>query len=141
MIGVVASFRPPFKSRGNDHSCSFHLVDEDNQTVNCVVFHVYKEKLPKDCTPGDVMCLHRVDVHDFGGRLQVQGKKYSSWMLFRSGDPRMVPITSSESYTLSDTEKQRVKRLKMWASQNNVVTGNFYFKFTLLCNNDIMFVM
>ena len=124
LIGVVTSFRPPSKSLGRDYSCSMSLVDEGGQSVKCVLFNPSEDKLPQDCSSGDVICLHRVNVTEFNDRLQVQGAKFSSWMLFKLSGVGAVPVTNSDSYTLIASDEVRVRQLKRWSSQNIVASGN-----------------
>ena len=115
VFGVVLSFRSPTKSRGRDHSCSVEFVDESELPVKCVLFNIDKTNLPQLCSMGDIICIRRISVSTFNERLQLLASNFSSWILFRKESSKIIPVTSSASYTYTDEDTRRVQQLRDWA--------------------------
>ena len=120
VFGVVKDFRPPTKSRGTDYYLTMTLVDESSteEGIHCNLFNREKNRLPQIQTIGDIVCLHRVYVNEYGGAPQLVSRKYSSAICFdgRVGT-RVVPRTGCVSYTFNQEERERVKQLRKWSQQ------------------------
>ena len=120
VFGVVKDFRPATKSRGTDYYLTMTLVDDSSteEGIHCNLFNREKNRLPHIQTIGDIVCLHRMYVNEYGGAPQLVSKKYSSAICFdgRVGT-RVVPRTGCVSYTFTQEERARVKQLRKWSQQ------------------------
>ncbi len=118
VFGVVVDFKEPFQTRGRDF-CSFvSLVDDTSPTsgIKCTIFNQSREKLPQVKQVGDIVCVHRVNVHKRDETLFLEGAAFTSAMCFdgklgAAGSPR----TGSISYTCGTVEKEAVRQLRVWA--------------------------
>ena len=117
VFGVVKDFQPPMKSRGTDYYVTMTLVDESStkEGIHCNIFNREENRLPHIKNIGDVVCLHRMYVDEYGGAPQLVSRKYSSTICFdgRVGT-KVVPRTGSMSYTFKEEECKRVKQLRKW---------------------------
>ena len=120
VFGVVKDFRPAAKSRGTDYYVTMTVVDESSpeEGINCNIFNRDKKRLPHVQIVGDVVCLHRMFVNQYGGNPQLVSRKYSSTICFdgRVG-AKIVPRTGSVSYTYTSEDCDRVKQLREWSLQ------------------------
>ena len=120
VFGVVKDFRPATKSRGTDYYLTMTLVDESSteEGIHCNLFNRDKNRLPHIQSIGDIVCLHRVYVNEYGGAPQLVSRKYSSAISFdgRVGT-RVVPRTGFVSYTFTQAERERVKQLRKWSQR------------------------
>ena len=120
VIGVVKEFNEPRVTRGTEYCTILTLLDETNPLVGvkCVLFNTEKERLPHVKREGDIICLHRVNTHDYRNVMQIEGPPYSSSLRFSSRIGRkMKPSTGSISFTFTAAERQRVRELRQWLQQ------------------------
>ena len=120
VIGVVKEFNEPRVTRGTEYCTILTLLDETDPLVGvkCVLFNTEKERLPHVKREGDIICLHRVNTHDYRNVMQIEGPPYSSSLRFSSRVGRkMKPCTGSLSYTFTATERRRVRELRQWLQQ------------------------
>lgn len=117
---MVTTFRPPVKSRGKDFFCSLELVDESEKQINCVIFGP-ETTLPQNCPAGTIICLKKIAVEEYQGRVQLSAhSRLSYWALLeekRDGSGLQVAANNDSLVTLSDADKQRGRTLKEWAEQ------------------------
>ena len=122
VFGVVKDFRPPMKSKGTDYYITMTLVDESSteEGVHCNIFNREENRLPHIQNIGDIVCLHRMYVNEYGGAPQLVGKKYSSALCFDGHvGTKVAPRTGSISYTFTQEECERVKQLKKWSQRQD----------------------
>ena len=118
VMGVICLFKPPYKSRGADYTCTAEIVDEESATspFPCIFFNVDINKLPKSCDVGDVLCVRRVEVAEFNQRLQGKCRRYCSWHWWKGegeGEER-PPMISSDGSSWDSTEAKRAAELISW---------------------------
>ena len=130
IIGVVAEFRAPTKSRGNDYSCCIELVDEGEKKLKCLIFNNDSALLPQSCARGDVVLLRRVGVKMFNQSLQAVCPRFGSWITCRKDSREIVPITCKDNFTFTAVEKERVRALREWAARSALCTGMRYIVHT-----------
>ena len=121
VFGVVTLHRPPSKSHGTDFSCTVEIMDETcrGEPLTCVLFHPKIERLPQQCAVGDIICLHRMNMKEYNGRLQGNCLRYGSSATF-DGRPEATvePRSGAGPHVFTEEEKQRVSQLKQWAAAN-----------------------
>lgn len=122
VMGVVALFKPPYKSRGTDFTCTIEIVDEECQTnpVPVIFFNRDMNKLPRSCNIGDVLCVRRVDIAEFNYRLQGKCRSFISWLLWdgqREG--RREPTATSIGVSWDPEEMDRADQLIRWSRSLN----------------------
>ncbi|XP_053376763.1 protection of telomeres protein 1-like [Mercenaria mercenaria] len=146
VYGVVKFFKQPYKSRGSDYCAMVSLVDpsymDPMDKLKCLLFAKEMSKLPL-VKLGQIIRFHRLSISEFAGSLQGQNSPGFSWLLFSGdvGDPVEPVNSSSSSYSITDTDREKVKELRHWASNkdelheklcsfNEVAVGGF---FDLVC--------
>ena len=120
VIGVVKEFNEPRVTRGTEYCSVLTLLDETDPLVGvkCIMFNSKKERLPHVKREGDIICLHRVNTHDYRNVMQIEGPPYSGSLRFSSKVGRkMKPSTGSLSYTFTAIERRRVRELRQWLQQ------------------------
>ena len=125
VICVVKEFNPPTPSRGSDYYSLLTLVDESepDMGLRAVFFNKDSEKLPQVQREGDIVCVHRIGAKTFGGRIQLEGGAYCSIIRFSGETGKKVkPWTGSLTFTLTATEREKVRELRRWARKRRVET-------------------
>lgn len=124
VYGVVKFFKQPYKTRGSDWCTMISVVDPSYSDafdkLKCLLFAREKNKLP-DVKLGDIIRFHRLSISEFAGCLQGQSSPGFSWVLF-SGDVGASVTAlkaSSQTYSITDTDKQKVDELRRWASNKD----------------------
>ena len=120
VFAVVKDFHSPAKSRGTDYYLTMTIVDESSpeEGVHCNIFNRQENRLPHVRSVGDIVCLHRMYVNEYGGEPQLVSRKYSSAICFDGrAETKIVPRTGSVSYTFASEEYDRVKQLREWSLQ------------------------
>lgn len=146
VYGVVKFFKHPYKSRGSDYCTMVSIVDPSYTDpmckLKCLLFAKELSKLPV-VKLGHIIRFHRMSISEYMGSLQGQNSPGFSWLLF-SGDvgAPLEPLkSSSTSYSVTDLDREKVKELRLWASNkdelheklcsfNEVTVGRF---FDILC--------
>lgn len=122
LMGVVALFKPPYKSKGTDFTCTIEIVDEGCNTspIPVIFFNRDINKLPQSCNVGDVLCVRRVDIAEFKSRLQGKCRSFISWLLWdgqREG--RRDPVATSAGASWDPEEMNRADQLIRWSHSLN----------------------
>ncbi|XP_014680290.1 PREDICTED: protection of telomeres protein 1-like, partial [Priapulus caudatus] len=123
--GVVKYYKPPQRSRGSDVHMMLSLVDPsciDAGKLKCSLFCQNEEALPKVTEVGQIVRMHRVktpcvslQISMFNHNVQAQTGVGFACLVFTSGvDTPVVPETGSQTYTLGDADKEKVKQLRRW---------------------------
>lgn len=127
LCGVVKFFKPHYHTRGTDYCASFTIVDPSCpiEGTICIFFHKSREKLPNLSRVGDVVLLRRVRINRFQNAVQALGQFYSAFHIFDGRcDSPLTPKMSSQGASLSDSDRQMVKELRVWASaQEDISPG------------------
>ena len=122
-MGIVTLFRPPYKSKGTDFTCTFEIVDEGcaSSPFPLIFFNRDVNKLPRSCSVGDVLCVRRVDVSEFNQRLQGKCRHFCSWLVWGGGkgEGRREPSRTSDGTTWDPDEKNRADQLIRWSTSLN----------------------
>lgn len=118
VMGVVVLFKPPYKSKGSDYTCTVEIVDEgcEQTPVPIIFFNRDIDKLPKTCNIGNVLCTRRVDIAEFQQRLQGKCRNYCSWLIWdgeREG--RRGPMVTSDGVSWDPDEMARADQLINWS--------------------------
>ena len=125
VMGVAVIFKPPYQSKGRDHTCTVEVVDEGCETspVPLIFFNRDPARLPQSVSVGDVLCVRRVEVGQFNNRLQGKCRAYASWLVWDcqqqargGGGEGGRPTVTSEGASWEAQEVARARQLLDWSS-------------------------
>ncbi len=121
IIAVVSDLSEPAPTRGTDIYCLMRLIDESCPSgIKCISFARSAELLPKVRRCGDILSLHRVYVEEYNHSLQIVCNGFCSTLRFSGHVGRSLrPLTTSVTYTLTKSDKRRVKELRTWYQQGH----------------------
>jgi len=123
IMGVISLFKPPYKSRGADYTCTIEIVDEGCPTspFPCIFFNRDMDKLPQTCSVGDVLCVRRVEVGEFNQRLQGKCRRFCSWLLWDGEkEEEGPPLAHSDGSLWDSGEVKRAAQLIRWNASRNL---------------------
>ena len=118
VMGVVVLFKPPYQSKGRDYTCTMEIVDEGSRenSVPLIFFNRDVQKLPQSCNIGDVVCVRRVDLGEFNGRLQGKCRNHSTWLMWDGQNTgRRPPAVTSDGVSWDPSEMSRAAQLITWS--------------------------
>lgn len=121
VMGVVVLFKPPYQSKGRDYTCTLEIVDEECQRspVPLIFFNRDRNKLPRSCSIGDVVCVRRVDVGEFNYRVQGKCRNHSSWLLWDGNNVgKRGPSLASDGTSWDSVEANRAHQLITWSTSS-----------------------
>ncbi|MCL7031394.1 hypothetical protein MKW94_024429 [Papaver nudicaule] len=135
LIGMVAEFGTPQKSKGTDCFCTLKIMDESYHSHDSTdkrkfyglvvnMFAVSVEGLPRINSVGDIICLSQVlmKTHD-GMTLASYPKKGSSFALFTGKSRSFTSYQSSSNFRLSNL-KNSLSRLRTWMLDFQLDSGS-----------------
>ena len=123
IMGVISLFKPPYKSRGADYTCTIEIVDEGCPTspFPCIFFNRDMDKLPQTCSVGDVLCVRRVEVGEFNQRLQGKCRRFCSWLVWDGEkEEEGPPLAHSDGSSWDSGEVKRAAQLIRWNASRNL---------------------
>lgn len=138
MIGVVTSVNGslpvPSKAKKAHYSCCFELVDESGTKLVCTILDSNEDDLPKSLCCGDVLCLRKVAMELFEGKLAVKTSTDTAWMLFRKQED-FKPSYNFTNISMGPTERGRLADLRDWlAAEAGECHAQFPPPITLVCH-------
>ena len=128
VYGVVKMFKPAWKCRGTDMCSVVFLTDPtvvshaSTEGLECVLFQENILRLPQVHNVGDIVRLHRVKIACYQERLQAKSSRGFAAVVFDRNTE--LPVTermarvSSSTFTLTQTDKDTVQKLKNWCDAN-----------------------
>ncbi|XP_052266849.1 protection of telomeres protein 1-like isoform X2 [Dreissena polymorpha] len=136
VFGVVKFIKPPYKSRGSDYCTMISITDSSmtgmDDKLKCLLFAKEESMLPSPDV-GDIVRFHRLSVSMFRDSLQGQSSPGFAWLVFsgRQKQPVEPKTSSSPTYSFTDSDKDKIRELRSWASKNDE------FKENLCSFNDV----
>eukprot|EP00466_Bigelowiella_natans_P021617 jgi/Bigna1/83968/fgenesh1_pg.119_\ len=117
IVGVVASYTHPRKTRKNDSYIVVSISDRTipNGVINMNIFAAKEEDLPRFHRIGDIFRVHRAKVDLYSGRPSLVYQKFKSSFLCidgREGHSTEPYGFSTENYT--EVDKELVVSMRKW---------------------------
>jgi Telomeric single stranded DNA binding POT1/CDC13/ssDNA-binding domain of telomere protection protein len=110
VMGVVISYKPPFRTKRGEWMTNAIIVDDSLgfvqnriSSVSVNLFSKTRDRLPEFKYAGDILRLHRVKVQKWQDEIQLLGVVYSSYVVGRG------PNLESIEFTFVPTSKQEWK--------------------------------
>lgn len=120
IIGVITTAEAPSaSSKKADYTRHFELVDESWTKLVCTMLESNRDSLPKIPSYGDILCLRKVAIQPFNGRLSIRTSATTTCLLFRKEED-FKPYTNFTPISLGPTEKGRVADLKAWVAKQEI---------------------
>ncbi|XP_063783236.1 protection of telomeres protein 1 isoform X2 [Pseudophryne corroboree] len=115
VYGVVAFFKPPYRSKGTDFCSIVTIVDQSNVKLKCTFFNGNPDALPKIYKIGDIVRFHRLKVQKFNSDFQgISSSGFSALVFDGAIDAPLLPRTSSISYSFTAEDQKTVESLRDW---------------------------
>ena len=140
-MGVVVLFKPPYQSRGRDHTCTLEIVDEGCETtpLPLIFFNRERGRLPRGVHVGDVVCVRRVELGEFNQRLQGKCQAHSSWLIWDcqqgggGGGGGGKPTLTSDGASWESQEIERARQLLTWSVSTRTGRCSLSLSHTTVC--------
>ncbi|XP_015882718.3 protection of telomeres protein 1a isoform X3 [Ziziphus jujuba] len=128
LIGVIAEFDFPKKTKGTDFLCTVKIVDESHQDpgLQVRVFEENEEKLPHIASTGDIIQFNHVVMKTHHGDLfAVFNKKISSFALYDGKDSdNFLPYQVSPKFQRRDLDAKFITGLRKWVVNFQIDGGS-----------------
>eukprot|EP00736_Rhodelphis_marinus_P009627 Rmarinus@m.16072 len=123
LYGVITDYRDPYKSRGQDYTCSIDIRDESvTEPMKINIFRSEARELPRPRAVGDIIRVHRLDIGRYHDKPQGKIAKTDTithWVLFSGSGSDAEPYArSSVKFTLNDADRRRTSELRSWCSSH-----------------------
>ena len=109
VIGVVANFSPPRKTKGTDYVVQITVCDPTRTLAGtgllCLFFHRYAENLPAPVSTGEILIAYNLKIKPYKMDIQAWSHYTTDWKLVAPG---------YDISKLEGEERERVKELKEW---------------------------
>ncbi|GAB4842735.1 hypothetical protein Ancab_012710 [Ancistrocladus abbreviatus] len=131
LIGVVAEYSIPKRSKGTDYFCRLRIVDESHDTRGLSVhfFMETMEKLPQVESCADIILLSNVVIKVHTKEIYaLVNKKFSSFALYEGKyGESFTPYQASAKFCPRVQDKTLIADLRKWSDgiQFDIVSGEF----------------
>jgi Telomeric single stranded DNA binding POT1/CDC13 len=118
VIGVVAHFTSPRKTKGTDHVIDIVICDTTRTLVGtgllCLFFKLNPDHLPRPLNTGEILIAYQLNIRPYKTDIQALSHRTTDFILVSPGyDISRLPAK----------ERERVKELKEWWNINGGAPG------------------
>ncbi|XP_075065027.1 protection of telomeres protein 1 [Mixophyes fleayi] len=125
LFGVVAFFKPPYRSKGTDFCSIVTIVDQSNMKLKCTFFNGNPDALPKIFKVGDIVRFHRIKIQNFNSDFQgISSSGFSALVFDGAVGAPIVPRTYSKCYSFTTEDQKNLESLRDWQTGQENLSGS-----------------